>query len=119
MVTLRRDGFGYLSKYDHSAPARFVTSPVRPTRAGTRIFLNLDQVTDKTPLTIELLDQKSRPIPAFSGDQAGILGTAGLHQEIIWPASKSSVIALEEPFSVRVKLPRDGDARVFAIYVSK
>ena len=117
LVTLRRDGFGYLSQKYKGRPARLETLPILPNDGSTQLSVNIENISKHAPLMIELLDSQSRPVSGYSGEQAATVSSDGVQQTVVWPASKSSNIDLREPFSVRVMLPVNGDARVYALYV--
>jgi len=119
LVTLRRDGFGYLSKYNPETPAQCVTDTLTLKRDTARLFVNVDQISDDAPITVELLDEQSRPMVGYALDDAAQLTAAGVHQEVFWPKRNSSSIDVADAFQVRVKLPASGDARVFAIYLEE
>tara|TARA_R110001592_G_scaffold123575_1_gene331626 strand:+ start:276 stop:1826 length:1551 start_codon:yes stop_codon:yes gene_type:complete len=118
IVSLRRDGFGYLAHHDTEKPARFETTLVKPPSTTSTLFINVEQLGE-TGLQVELLDGLNRPIPNYSGEQSAVLSQDGLHEEIIWPATNSAQIDIKEPYSVRVNFPAKGTARVYAIYVGE
>ena len=68
LATLRRDGFGYLvprhagrvGPLDH----RPASNAVRPSASALRLTWKESR---QAPLTVELLDDRDRPIPGFRG----------------------------------------------------
>ncbi len=116
LATLRRDGFGYLSRRIESVPGHFVTSLIEPESALTRLFLNVDGASNAAPLLMELLDGQDRPIPEFSGPNAARVASDGTHREVVWPARQSSKLDYDGPLSIKVTLPGKGDVRVYAVY---
>jgi hypothetical protein len=119
LATLRRDGFGYLSRHSENASAHFVTDLVEPTSATTRLFVNAEGVTHTTPLRVELLDAREQPLPGYSGENAARVTAGGTHVALIWPSQKSAAVDSSKPFFIRAILPDDGDVRVYAIYVER
>ena len=93
------------------------TTAVQPGNKPVRLSINVEHVTPEAPLTVELLDSKNRPLAGYSGSEAARISADGIAQEAIWPASGSAVVTAKEPFTVRVILPGNGDARIYAIYV--
>jgi hypothetical protein len=112
LATMRRDGFGYLSRKVANSPAHVVTAPITTT-AAAKIFVNVEGVSNDAPLTVELLDEFDRAMPSYSGDNSAIVSTAGTRTEVVWsrptPAGK--------PFALRVSLPNEGDVKLYALYV--
>ncbi len=113
LATLRRDGFGYLSKRKKDAGGELVTQLLQAPKAGGKLYANIDGVTSDAPLRIELLDAQDRPIPAFSGENAVKLDAPGLRQPIAWAGGAS----LPGSFAVKASFPGTGDARLYALYL--
>ena len=118
-MTLRRDGFGYLSRHYPSMPGHFQSCQIRATNGHFKLFANVDGVSPETPLKVELMDALDRPIPNYSGPNAAELTTSGVRQAIRWPVSSESDCSLNEPFAVKVGFPPRGDARLYALYVTE
>ncbi|MBI5397552.1 MAG: hypothetical protein HZA91_19825 [Verrucomicrobia bacterium] len=119
LATLRRDGFGYLSRKVPNSPAHFVTAPFEVKRAGAKLFVNADGVAADAPLTVELLDESDRPLAGFSGEHAAKLTASGTQQEIVWPKFKSSRLPAGKRFAVKVGFSLAGNARVYALSVAE
>ena len=102
--TLRRDGFGYLSRHHQENDAHFVTS----TFQAKEIALNLDGVTADAPLTVELLDHLDRPREGYTAK----LEKNGLDIVIPWPKALP-----EKPSALRVSFPANSGAKVYALYL--
>ncbi len=75
LLTLRRDGFGYLSKF-RLLPATQPGMQRTDTAGGllsqsvtlagpSRLLLNIDQVADSAPLEISLVDDAEQPLSGF------------------------------------------------------
>lgn len=105
LATLRRDGFGYLSRKEEDNDAHFVTS----TFTAREIALNVEGITPDAPLTVQLLDHLDRPIP---GCEASI-AQDGFRQAVPWemamPAGRN--------VALRVNFPAKSSARVYAVYL--
>jgi hypothetical protein len=115
LATLRRDGFGYVSRRFKEQPGHLVTqtfaSPGVP-----RLTVNVEGVGEQSPLVIHLLDALDRPIAGFSGTDAARITRSGTRQRVEWPrragAWKSQRIA------VRVEFAGLGNSRLYAISVA-
>ena len=116
VVTMRRDGFGYLSRLDETASAVFDTMTIHPGKGAVRLSVNIDQAKNGTPPRIELISQHGKAIANYSGKNAATLNQDGTHQKVIWPSTETSKIALAEPFSIRVTFPNDSNAKIYALY---
>jgi hypothetical protein len=99
------------------APAHFVTRTIQPQPRQTRLFMNADGVTTTAPLVVELLDERDRPLPGYSGTDAARLLTGGTRQEVIWPGARGAALPPDQAYAVKVIFPAEGDARVFALYL--
>ncbi len=119
LVTMRRDGFGYLSRLDHRAGAVFDTTDIHPDNGIVRLFANIDQAGKGSPLHVELIDAQGSAIANYSGEQAARLKQNGTHRKIIWPATGSAEITVSEPFSIRVTFANDSAAQLYALYVER
>ncbi|NQT12050.1 MAG: hypothetical protein HQ582_04845 [Planctomycetes bacterium] len=117
LATLRRDGFGYLSRRVKGAAGHFVSRLVEPGAGPARLFVNVEGAVDESPLLVELLDGRDRPIRDYSGRNGARVASDGTRREIVWPALKSGRLDWDEPFSIKVTLPAKGDVRVYAVYV--
>lgn len=114
LATLRRDGFAYLSRKVPDSPAHVVTTAFQ-TGEGERVFVNVDGVSEEAPLRVELLDEFDRPLPGFSGERAGKVRSPGTRVEVEgWEG-----LPAQSPVALKVTLPDEGDARVYAVYLTK
>jgi hypothetical protein len=112
LATMRRDGFGYLSRKVANSSAHVVTAPITTTTAA-KIFVNVEGVSSDAPLTVELLDEFAQALPNYSGDSSSIVSTAGTRTEVVW----SRPIPAGKPFALRVSLPNEGEVKLYALYV--
>ncbi|MEQ1862435.1 MAG: hypothetical protein ABMA13_21160, partial [Chthoniobacteraceae bacterium] len=104
LATLRRDGFGYLSRKVEDNDAQFVTS----TFTAREIALNVDGITPDAPLTAQLLDHRDQPI----GGYATTIAQNGLHQPIQW----GKALPAGQRVALRVNFPANSSAKVYALY---
>lgn len=114
----RRDGFGYLSRKEDDNDAELITAPFTVGKSGT-LSCNVDGITGDAPLTIEVLDAQSQPLPDFSGENAAKLTSSGLRTEVVWPKSKVPALPIGQSVVVRLKLPANSQARIYALYVTE
>lgn len=129
IATLPRDRFGDLvadetgkGPGDYQMPviqSEFVTAAV-PTKVGVRhrFYLNADGLGARADLRIELLDDRERPLPNFSGKDAAVVRESGYHTPISW-SGQNPIVGL--PDRIRVKGTFEGEEKVgirfSAIYV--
>lgn len=106
LATMRRDGFGYLSRQVESTDGHCITQPVFGREL--RLFANVENLTEAAPLTLQLLDERDRPIEAFDAK----LTADGVRQEVVWPQP----LPANREMSVRVNFPAEGHARLYALY---
>jgi len=112
LATMRRDGFGYLSRKVAGSQAHIVTAPVTATTAG-KIFANVECVSTESPLTVELLDEFDQPLPEYSGVNAANVSSDGTQVEVAW----SKPVPVDRTFALRVTWPDDGGVKLYALYV--
>ena len=110
LATLRRDGFGYLSRMSPESDAFFITRTLAATAKPLEIYLNADQVTPEAPLTVDLLDHLDQPIPGFTAK----VTAAGTRQRVNFP--KAAKLAPGKKFAIRVHLPETSQVKVYALY---
>ncbi len=117
LATMRRDGFGYLSRHDAGDPGHCVTSPFTFGASGGAVFVNVDGAARDAPVLVELLDEKDQPMPGFSGDAAARIEVSGTRVAATWKADLASLKGRKA--QVRVTLPDNDAARLYAIYVER
>lgn len=116
LATMRRDGFGFLSRKVPDSAAHFVTAPFE-TQGELKLFMNVEGVTTAAPLTIELLDENDKPLPEFSGANAAHISKPDTRSPVIWPAQKNGLLPDQRKIAVRVNYPDQGEPKIFAVYV--
>jgi hypothetical protein len=119
LATLRRDGFGFLSRRVSAESGHFITTTIEPEARGSRLLMNADGISAGKPLTVELLDARDRPLPGFSGADVAKVTAPGTQQEIVWPKSRSSRLPAGVRLAIKVSFPATGDARVYALKLSE
>jgi hypothetical protein len=112
LAQLRRDSFAHLTRMVTNSPAHLVSAQFT-TKGAARMFLNAEGLSQETPLTVELLDDSARPIPAFSGKNAATISTSGTRRQVNWRRA----LPANRPLAVRLKFPDSGEPKVYAIYV--
>jgi hypothetical protein len=116
LATLRRDGFGYLSRRSSHDSGHFVTALVGASSPGRRLLVNVEGVSVEHPLRVELLDEFDRPIAGYSGADAARIVAPGVGQPIVWPAGGERGPA-NQAVALKVQFPAAGDVRVYAVYL--
>lgn len=117
LATLRRDGFCYLSRHSPGDSGHCVTSLISPTIRGAALLLNVSGASQAAPVLVELLDERDRPLAGYSGAQAARVTTDGTRNVVSWPENRT--LPRDQPVAVRVTLPDNDKARLFAIYVAR
>ena len=90
VATWSRDRFGYYSvptvatKGQKGIPADFVTCPIWLTKQETKIYLNADGLGEHSQLTVDVLDDKFREIPDYSGTNSIPMTKSGLREPVTW-----------------------------------
>ena len=107
LATLRRDGFGYLSRKEEKNDAHFITS----TFTAKEVTLNVDGISPAAPLTVQLLDHLDRPLEGYQATVA----ENGVRQKIPWPKA----LPTDRRIAVRVNIPLHSNARVYALYLDQ
>lgn len=106
LATLRRDGFGSLSRKVPEEEGHFITSPF----TAREIALNLDGNVPETPLTVQLLDHLDHPLEGYEAK----VSTNGVYETISWPKP----LPTGKKVALRVNFPSSSAAKVYAIYLN-
>ncbi|MBK8090521.1 MAG: hypothetical protein IPK32_00600 [Verrucomicrobiaceae bacterium] len=105
LATLRRDGFGSLSRKVAEEEGLFITSAF----AAQRIALNVDGVTKEQPLKIQLLDPLDHVLAGYEAE----VGANGVRVPITFAKS----LPVGQKIALRVHFPPQSMARVYAVYL--
>jgi hypothetical protein len=111
LATLRRDGFGDLSPMIADEAAHFVTATQPANPEGWRIKLNLEGVSEKSPLTLEVLDERGNALPGLSAE----ISQNGTQVPVTFPQAANTPPGTR--IALRAKFREKSTARVFAIYL--
>ncbi|MEZ5385982.1 MAG: hypothetical protein R3F13_10755 [Prosthecobacter sp.] len=104
LATLRRDGFGSLSRKVPENDGHFITSAF----TAKEIALNVDGIAPDAPITVQLLDHLDHPLEGFDVK----LTTNGVRVPIHWPKP----LPAGKNIALRVNYPENCTAKVYAIY---
>ncbi len=115
LATLRRDGFGYVSRRVAEAPASVVTMVVNASSKPRQLVLNAEGISHDTPIKVELLDEHDRPLSAFSGADASMVTMPGTRQVVAW--AHSAGLPTGQAFAIKATLPDNEAARLYALVV--
>ncbi len=110
LATLPRDRWGSLQLADGAKHGSALSAPIVCPEGGCEIKLNADQADD---ITIQLTDEGGHLLPAFSGNNKGIVKAgSSLITDVAWNNS----LAILGGKSVRVKLSwTDEETRLYAV----
>ena len=115
LASLRRDGFGYLSRKIADSQAHVVTTTFQANGNAPKMFLNVDGVSEEAAITVELLDHLDQPLPEFSGENAATVIAAGTRSEVVWPKP----IPVNRKLAIKITFPEKADAKLYAVYVGE
>jgi hypothetical protein len=105
LATLRRDGFGSLSRKVAEEEGHFITSPFE----AKEIALNVDGITADAPLTVQLLDHLDHVLDGYEAE----VKTNGVRV----PLSFSKPLPAGKKLALRVNFAANCAAKVYAVYV--
>ena len=121
LLTLRRDGFGYLSKivkqsnsargmHRRDAAASILTKPLTLSKPG-KLVLNVDGVSIEAPFTVSLVDDAEQPLPGTRPTQ---VTTSGVRV----PVDLGVPLPADKPFRVKIEWPGEAaDPHFYAAYL--
>ena len=117
IATWPRDRLGYFSPGPKITDAHCISTPIKVV-PGSRIYVNADGLSKASQLSVELLDEQFRPLPAYSGDNCIPLVKSGLRESVSWKG-KDSVGLAGNPLRVRINWtgPQSDEAHLFAAYL--
>lgn len=118
LATLRRDGFGHLSRRSRGFEGHFMTCPVR-FDAPVQIYVNAEGLSPSSPLRVEVLDALNRPLSGYAGEDCVPVTEAGTRQVVRWREQQALTSFGDEVVKLRVVLAAGvEDQRVYAIYIA-
>lgn len=115
LATLRRDGFGYLSRHDAGDPGQVITNVLPASPRGSLVFLNLSGATPDAPVLVEALDDRDQPLADYAGAAAARVTQNGTRVAVRWQAH--AALPKDLPAALRMVLPDNDAARLYAVYV--
>ncbi len=82
--------------------------------------MNADGLSETGRLRVEILDDRFKPLPGYSGDASIPLEKSGFRQPVTW-RGKDRLQGLDRPFRIRVSWEGTypEDARLYAIYLQQ
>ena len=97
----------------------FVSCVLSTDGSAARLFANVD-VSDHSPLTVEVLDEQFRPVAGYSGDECIPLRRSALRQPVAW-RDRAVIGGVDGGFRLKVTFGgvRPEDARFYALYVTE
>jgi hypothetical protein len=116
LATLRRDGFGYLSRQVATQEGHSITSAIPGRAGGYRLRVNVEGVSAEAPLVVELLDPAGRPLPGYSGADAARVTEPGVGREVRFPGRPDEAGPAASAFALKLVFPASGDVRLYAAY---
>lgn len=81
------------------------------------MWVNVEGVSDQSPLVVELLDRYDRPLPDYSGANAARISRGGTRVPIHWLGGRDRG-PQEQACALRVNFPDSDEPRLYAIYFS-
>lgn len=105
LASLRRDGFGSLSRKVADEEGHFITNTFK----AKTIALNVAGNTPDAPLKVQLLDHLDHPLDGYVAE----VSSNGVHV----PLAFSKPLPSDKKLSLRVNFSADCRARVYAVYV--
>jgi hypothetical protein len=109
----------YKEMVHEPAAAHFISCPLEVNGPDMRVFVNAAGLSEDSHITVEVLDEKLKPLPGYSGDDCIRITEPGLRQPVAW-RSKKSLEKFSQPFRIKATWggKRPEDAYVYAVYVS-
>ena len=95
---------------------QLVSCTMRSEGSRSRVYANAE-VSEHSPLRVEVLDEQFRPVPGYSGDDCVPLREEGLRQPVVWK-DRDALPASGEAFRLKVRYGsglRPEDARLYAL----
>ncbi|MGB7160332.1 MAG: hypothetical protein WBD40_19850 [Tepidisphaeraceae bacterium] len=113
-----RDRLGYFSCQAKAKEACMISDLLQPAR-DARVYLNIDGLTEHSQVTVEILDEKCKPLPGYTAaDFVPLTKSGGLRLPVAW-REHETIGPFDQPIRVRVNWNgvRPEDIRLYAAYV--
>ena len=93
--------------------------PMTLGREGSCVFINAGGLSEKSQLTVEIMDKEFKPIQGFTVKECDPIRQSGFRQQATWKG-KASLPAFPHAIRVRVVFGGDlvGNIKLYAIYVA-
>ena len=122
VATWQRDRLGYLQPFDKrrlQAPGgcHVISAPIDLGSRPAQLSLNVDGLSEYAQVTVEILDERFRPVSGYSHRECLPL-QSGVRQQVAWD-NRELVEAAGGSIRIRVNYTgiRPEDPRLYAIYV--
>ena len=122
VATWQRDRLGYLQPFDQRqlqvpGGCHVISAPIDLGSRPAQLFLNVDGLSEHAQVTVEILDERFRPVSGYSHRECLPL-ESGLKQPVAWD-NRELVEAAGGSIRIRVNYTgiRPEDPRLYAIYV--
>ena len=117
IATWDRDRLGHFRPAQGIPEPHCISCPIALENRAGRVFVNADALSEESRLTVELLDERFRPIAGYSGDECIPIDTKGLRTPVKWK-THDVVDGDVGPIRVRINwIGADPVGRLFAAYV--
>lgn len=117
VATWKRDRLGYFRPAPGIEDPHCISRPIDVEKAGTRVFVNVGSASEASPIAVELLDAKLRPIPGYTAADCEPITKSNLRAAVKWKG-QTTLDGIEGPFRVRINWGGENpNAQLFAIYV--
>jgi hypothetical protein len=117
LATLPRDRWGAFGLNPGEPEGSVWTAPLTICKRGCKVSLNADGVQG---MSVEVVDEKFRPLPKFSGENAGrVVAQDGLERAVTWSkANLDDLMGENVRLNIHLKKGEYAEPRFYAAYVS-
>ena len=97
-----------------------ISCPIDLKGASASVYVNAQGLSPQNPLTVEILDERMRPIPGYGRADCIPVAEEGLRTQVAWKGARS-LEGIDSPVRVRINWDgeRPGDVFLYAAYVAK
>ena len=127
VASWRRDRLGYFQAYmggplasEAEREPHIISAPIDLEGKAAQLRLNVDGIHDYSGLSVEILDERLKPLPAYSRENCDLLSQNGYNQLVTWGGRET----ISNP-SGRIRLRidftgvRPEDVSLYAIYLNE